>query len=177
MKCEKCNTEMEIDKSIVFTSNPPMYKAVCPNCKNTSYVGCAQAYAGWEPVESVVESKPYDRNIGPHPTSGDTVRKRGTTKPLYLLCGKTDIGFRFVQCSESIVSGGELWTRDLYDNYELVERPKPIEETISDFLKPIEDYIEKDKVTKWVEDFKNLSKEEKIKALELMLEESKKIFK
>lgn len=32
MKCKNCGTEMLVDTSVVYTSNPPMYKWKCPKC-------------------------------------------------------------------------------------------------------------------------------------------------
>jgi predicted nucleic-acid-binding Zn-ribbon protein len=37
MKCKNCGTEMLVDNSIVYTSNPPMYKWKCPKCGCEEY--------------------------------------------------------------------------------------------------------------------------------------------
>ena len=43
------------------------------------------------------------------PQAGDTVRLKGTEKPLYHLCKKTDYGmFSFVQIMENATGGGEI---------------------------------------------------------------------
>ena len=75
------------------------------------------------------------------PQSGDRIRKKETIKPIYLLCSKTDLGFRFVEEREIGIAGGELSIWDLRENYELVERPKTIEEAIDELFKPLTDYI------------------------------------
>ena len=75
------------------------------------------------------------------PQSGDRIRKKGTIKPIYVLCSKTDLGFRFVEEREVGIAGGELNIWDLKENYELVERPKTIEEAIDELFKPLTDYI------------------------------------
>lgn len=62
------------------------------------------------------------------PQVGDIFRRKGTEKPLYRLCGKSNyFYYRFVQITESGIAGGELYLYDLCKNYELVERPKTID--------------------------------------------------
>lgn len=62
------------------------------------------------------------------PKTGDIFRRKGTEKPLYRLCGKTNyIYYTFVQITECGIAGGELSMFDLCKNYELVERPKTID--------------------------------------------------
>ena len=75
------------------------------------------------------------------PQSRDRIRKKGTIKPIYVLCSKTDLGFNFVEEREIGIAGGELNFCDLRENYELVERPKTIEEAIDELFKPLTDYI------------------------------------
>lgn len=36
--CFNCGTEMTVDKNIVYTSDPPQYKAWCANCSRSEYV-------------------------------------------------------------------------------------------------------------------------------------------
>ena len=62
------------------------------------------------------------------PKTGDIFRRKGTEKPLYRLCGKSNyIYYSYVQIMESGIAGGELSIYDLCKNYELVERPKTID--------------------------------------------------
>ena len=75
------------------------------------------------------------------PQSGDRIRKKGTIKPIYVLCSKTDLGFRFVEEREVGIAGGELSFWNLRNNYELVERPKTIDKAIYELFKPLTDYI------------------------------------
>ena len=43
------------------------------------------------------------------PQAGDTVRLKGTEKPLYYLCKRIDYGmFSFVQIMENAIGGGEI---------------------------------------------------------------------
>ena len=42
------------------------------------------------------------------PQSGDRIKEKGTIKPIYVLCSKTDLGFRFVEEREIGIAGGEL---------------------------------------------------------------------
>lgn len=42
-RCPKCNKEVEVDTSVVLTSNPPMYNLDCPNC-GRKYVFCKDCY-------------------------------------------------------------------------------------------------------------------------------------
>ena len=37
MKCPKCGTHMEMDRSQVYTSLPPQYKFKCPNCGHMNF--------------------------------------------------------------------------------------------------------------------------------------------
>lgn len=37
MKCKNCGTEMLVDTSVVYTTNPPMYKWKCPKCGCEEY--------------------------------------------------------------------------------------------------------------------------------------------
>ena len=38
MKCRLCGDLMKVDTSILLTSNPPKYKAICPTCGEIGYV-------------------------------------------------------------------------------------------------------------------------------------------
>ena len=37
MKCKNCGAEMLVDTSVVYTSDPPMYKWKCPKCGCEEY--------------------------------------------------------------------------------------------------------------------------------------------
>lgn len=82
------------------------------------------------------------------PQSGDRIRKKGTIKSIYVLCSKTDLGFKFVEEREVGIAGGELSIWDLRENYELVERPKTIDKALEELFKPLTDYINNKKITK-----------------------------
>lgn len=72
------------------------------------------------------------------PQEGDIVRKKGTEKPLFQLCSKTGYAsFSFVQIMESGIAGGEIYDSTLVSEYELVERPKKLEEAVDDLLEPL----------------------------------------
>ena len=73
---------------------------------------------------------------------GDIVRRKGTEKPLYQLCSKTDTGFRFVQIMDIGAAGGEFSVLTLDKDYELVERIKPIEESLKELFDPLYKYTE-----------------------------------
>lgn len=70
------------------------------------------------------------------PQTGDTFRKKGTTSPTYHLCGKREDGitFGFVENREVGISGGEITMFALRNDYELVERPKSIEDVVKEEL-------------------------------------------
>ena len=67
------------------------------------------------------------------PQVGDTVRLKGTEKPLYHLCGMANnYGmFLFVQEMENGIAGGEISEHDLFRNYELVERTDKLENSLN----------------------------------------------
>lgn len=72
------------------------------------------------------------------PQEGDIFRKKGTEKPLYQLCSKVSYScFSFVQIMESGIAGGEIYDSILVSEYELVERPKKLEESVEDLLEPL----------------------------------------
>lgn len=73
------------------------------------------------------------------PQAGDTVRLKGTEKPLYYLCKRKDYGmFSFVQIMENATAGGEISEYSLMKDYELVERPQKLEDFLNDMItKPI----------------------------------------
>ena len=70
------------------------------------------------------------------PQTGDTFRKKGTTSPTYHLCEKQEdsIIFSFVENREVGISGGEITLFALKQDYELVERPKSIEDVVEEEL-------------------------------------------
>lgn len=41
MKCKKCGKEMKIDTTIILTSIPPRYTAIC-ECGNVEYPLCSE---------------------------------------------------------------------------------------------------------------------------------------
>ena len=78
------------------------------------------------------------------PQEGDIVRKKGTEKPLFQLCSKTGYAsFSFVQIMENGAAGGEIYINTLVSEYELVERPKKLEETVEDLVKPLFEPLKK----------------------------------
>lgn len=76
------------------------------------------------------EQKPTEWN----PQPGDTFRKKGTISPTYHLCNKREDGitFGFVENNEVGISGGEITIFALRNDYELVERLKPIEKVVEE---------------------------------------------
>ena len=70
------------------------------------------------------------------PQIGDTFRKKGTISPTYYLCDKLEDGitFDFVENREVGIMGGEITIFALKQDYELVERLKPIEKVIEEEL-------------------------------------------
>lgn len=77
-----------------------------------------------------VEQKPVEWN----PQPGDIFRKKGTEKPTYTLCsrGEDKITYGFVENREEGIAGGDISIFSLQENYELVERLRPIEEVIGE---------------------------------------------
>ena len=75
-----------------------------------------------------IEQKPAEWE----PQIGDFFRKKGTTSPTYHLCDKREDGitFGFVENREVGISGGEITIFSLKQDYELVERPQPIEKIV-----------------------------------------------
>jgi len=69
-----------------------------------------------------------------NPQPGDTFRKKGTKSPIYHLCNKREdgINFGFVEERENGVAGGEISIFALKNEYELIERMKPIEKVIEE---------------------------------------------
>jgi len=82
----------------------------------------------WE----LVKQKPTEWE----PQIGDTFRKKDTISPTYHLCDKREDGitFGFVENREVGFSGGEITIFTLKQDYELVERPKLIENVIEEEL-------------------------------------------
>ena len=85
------------------------------------------------------------------PQAGDTVRLKGTEKPLYHLCKRTDYGmFSFVQIMENATGGGEISEYSLMKDYELVERPQKLEDFLNDMItKPILENMNKTRFEKF----------------------------
>lgn len=86
--------------------------------------------AGYEWNAEKKELKKIDAEW--EPQTGDTFRKKGTTSPTYHLCNKREDGitFGFVENCEVGISGGEITIFALKRDYELVERPKSIEDVV-----------------------------------------------
>ena len=87
-------------------------------------------YIAW--LEKRGERKPAEWE----PQIGDTFRKKGTTTPTYHLCDKCEDGihFGFVENRKVGMSGGEITVWNLKENYELVERLKPIEQVVEELV-------------------------------------------
>lgn len=70
------------------------------------------------------------------PQTGDTFRKKGTISPTYHLCNKREDGitFGFVENREVGICGGEITIFALRNDYELVKRPKSIEDVVEEEL-------------------------------------------
>ena len=43
-KCSNCGQVVEVDTSVVLTSDPPKYNYHCPHCNNSSYVLCSEVF-------------------------------------------------------------------------------------------------------------------------------------
>lgn len=80
------------------------------------------------------------------PQVGDTIRKKGTTEPLYVLSGKEECEFSFVEKRNCGISGGKLNVFALED-YELVERNKTIENVIDETFNPLNEFSNKNNST------------------------------
>ena len=91
------------------------------------------------------------------PQSGDIIRKKGTTEPTYTLCRKEGIYFSYVQNMDNGIAGGYLSVYSLSD-YELVERPKTIEEAINELFKPLMEATNKQK-QEWSEEDEDIMNE------------------
>lgn len=77
------------------------------------------------------------------PQEGDIFREKGTEKPLYQLCSNVGHScFSFVQIMESGAAGGEIYVSTLVSEYELVERPKKLEEAFEDLTEPLRKYFQ-----------------------------------
>ena len=74
------------------------------------------------------------RKIDWNPQPGDTFRKKGTKSPIYHLCDKLEDGihFGFVEERENGIAGGKISIFALNNEYELVERLKPVEKVIEE---------------------------------------------
>ena len=40
--CKKCGDKVEVNTSMAYCSDPPMYGTFCPNCGNTGYINCSE---------------------------------------------------------------------------------------------------------------------------------------
>lgn len=65
MKCPKCGAEMQLDRTVVYTSYPAQFKWTCPNCGESEYQECSQAIKEsleTKPKKTVAEAliKPFD---------------------------------------------------------------------------------------------------------------------
>lgn len=71
------------------------------------------------------------------PKIGDIVRLKGTEKPLYALCSNDQHTFLFtiIEIRNSGIAGGEISLYTLMQDYELVERPKKLEDVLEEQIK------------------------------------------
>ena len=71
------------------------------------------------------------------PKIGDTVRLKGTEKPLYTLCTNDQNSFLFsiIEIRNNGIAGGEISLYSLMQDYELVERPKKLEDVLEEQIK------------------------------------------
>lgn len=86
------------------------------------------------------------------PQVGDTVRLKGTEKPLYALCGvnQNNFNFTFVEIRNNGIVGGEISQYTLMKDYELVERPKKLEDILEEQItKPFLKSMEKTRFEKY----------------------------
>ena len=98
--------------------------------RSSSIPAAIGSWIAW--LEKQGEQKPAEWE----PQTGDTFRKKGTTSPTYHLCDKREDGitFGFVENREVGISGGEITIFTLRKDYELVERPKSIEDIVEEEL-------------------------------------------
>ena len=74
------------------------------------------------------------------PMSGDIVRLKGTEKPTYTISQDDNLGdFIFMQNDTPGLVGGNVSRTTLLRDYELVERPKTLEETLGEMVDKLED--------------------------------------
>jgi hypothetical protein len=59
MKCPKCGTRMEMDRSKVFTSIPPQYRFKCPNCGCLKFCTADRDYDGSDEDNSSNKNTSY----------------------------------------------------------------------------------------------------------------------
>ena len=89
-----------------------------------------------ETIHYKKETQSEQKSTEWEPQTGDTFRKKGTTSPTYHLCNKREDGitFGFVENCEVGIAGGEITIFALRNDYELVERPKSIEDVVKEEL-------------------------------------------
>lgn len=106
---------------------------------------CVEVYKGriWAYIEDLLNLSNVQKTTKNRkepdkwePQTGDTFRKKGTTSPTYHLCDKREDGitFGFVENREVGIAGGEITIFALQQDYELVERPKSIEDVVEEEL-------------------------------------------
>jgi hypothetical protein len=97
------------------------------------------------------KSTDTQKSVEWEPQTGDTFRKKGTTSPTYHLCEKQEdsIIFNFVENREVGISGGEITLFALKRDYELVERPKSIEDVVEEELNKALQTKAEQKHTEW----------------------------
>lgn len=82
------------------------------------------------------DSKPFEWT----PMSGDIVRLKGTEKPTYSISQDDNLGdFVFIQNDVPGLVGGNVSRTTLLRDYELVERPKSLEDTLGEMVEKLED--------------------------------------
>lgn len=82
MKCPKCGTHMEMDRSQVYTSLPPQYKFKCPNCGNMEFGTADKDYD-----DSITDNTIFDTKMKPKFKINDKINYNGDN---YIIIGIGD---------------------------------------------------------------------------------------
>lgn len=87
-KCPKCGGEVIVDRSMVLTSYPPKYKAVCTKCGEISYPFCSEVTERFpEDLDSFLEKASenlklkQEPDLTPNTTTITTPQSTETTTP------------------------------------------------------------------------------------------------
>ena len=138
---DKVELKFKVGDLIKLSKEPKYPAREIISIKNDGYYFDSAVYLPFERQDDWELEKPSIKKDQWIPQSGDRIRKKETIKPIYLLYSKTDLGFRFVEEREVGIAGGELSFWDLKENYELVERPKTIEEALDELFEPFMSHI------------------------------------